>query len=470
LLAPSTFRDALGFVVIVPLLWAAVRKGPRDTATVSLIVSIFAAWGTLLECGPFAESSEDGLYVVLLIFVISISVPALALSAEVAARQRIEKKDKQRALESAVLWQATLQASTGGSLDELLHDCLKQICRVAGWGAAHVYLPDDPDDPKILLSASVWHFERDVLPAASLEKIGVDRKRGQGLPGRIWSTGKPVWVPDISKCDQPDRKHILLENGYKAAFGFPVFSEGKLLAILEFFTNERRQPDCNLLCIVQSIGEQLGRVIERKRAQDQEAAMHTAMDALTLAIYFTDGNGRIVYLNRAASQQIEAHRGFYVEQGRLIPSSEAVRPIFRHALRAAAAHSLDPEARNMIVPLPIKEDGGLIAVVLSLAGGELRSLNETAVAAVAILVQDASTATLSTAAAFAELYGLTDGELRLLRAMAPDTSLKDTAGCLGVSEATVKTHLQHIFGKTHTSKQSELLALLSRYTPPLDLQ
>ena len=40
-------RDPLGFLAILPLLWAALRRGPRNTATVALILASFAIWGTM---------------------------------------------------------------------------------------------------------------------------------------------------------------------------------------------------------------------------------------------------------------------------------------------------------------------------------------------------------------------------------------------------------------------------------------
>jgi DNA-binding CsgD family transcriptional regulator len=38
---------------------------------------------------------------------------------------------------------------------------------------------------------------------------------------------------------------------------------------------------------------------------------------------------------------------------------------------------------------------------------------------------------------------------------------------LGISEVTVRTHLQHIYAKTGTSKQTELLNLVRNAIPPL---
>jgi DNA-binding CsgD family transcriptional regulator len=43
---------------------------------------------------------------------------------------------------------------------------------------------------------------------------------------------------------------------------------------------------------------------------------------------------------------------------------------------------------------------------------------------------------------------------------------KETADMLGVSEPTVRTHLQNIFSKTGTSRQADVLRLLHSATPP----
>jgi DNA-binding CsgD family transcriptional regulator len=41
------------------------------------------------------------------------------------------------------------------------------------------------------------------------------------------------------------------------------------------------------------------------------------------------------------------------------------------------------------------------------------------------------------------------------------------AEALGIGEATVKTHLQHLFAKTDTSRQAELVKLVAGFANPL---
>ena len=69
--------------------------------------------------------------------------------------------------------------------------------------------------------------------------------------------------------------------------------------------------------------------------------------------------------------------------------------------------------------------------------------------------------------AFARLYSLTGGELRVLLALAQGLGAKEAADMLGIGEPTVRTHLQRLFSKTGTSRQAELLQLLQSSAPPV---
>ena len=92
LIEQTAYRDPLGFLAILPLLWAALRCGPRETATAALIISGFAVWGTMARGGPFAGATLNVSFMLLLMFVISITVPSLALSADGTFRRRAEER------------------------------------------------------------------------------------------------------------------------------------------------------------------------------------------------------------------------------------------------------------------------------------------------------------------------------------------------------------------------------------------
>jgi PAS domain S-box-containing protein len=86
----SEYTSPLGFLAILPLFWAALWRNPRDTATVALILTGFAIWATLRSAGPFGHIGLNESFLLLLTFMISVSVPSLALSADVTMRRRVE--------------------------------------------------------------------------------------------------------------------------------------------------------------------------------------------------------------------------------------------------------------------------------------------------------------------------------------------------------------------------------------------
>jgi two-component sensor histidine kinase len=81
-------RGPLAFLAVLPLMWAALDRDQRDTATVAAILSCFAVWGTVLENGPFVQTNVNDSFLLLLAFMIGTVVPSLALSADITERKR----------------------------------------------------------------------------------------------------------------------------------------------------------------------------------------------------------------------------------------------------------------------------------------------------------------------------------------------------------------------------------------------
>lgn len=60
----------------------------------------------------------------------------------------------------------------------------------------------------------------------------------------------------------------------------------------------------------------------------------------------------------------------------------------------------------------------------------------------------------------ARLYAFTPAETRVLEALLEGRTIGSAARTLGIGESTVKTHLQHMFDKTDTRRQIDLVRLL----------
>jgi signal transduction histidine kinase/integral membrane sensor domain MASE1 len=90
-LAPfRTKTYPLEFVFIPVLLWAAFRFGPREAATVLLVLSGFAIAGTLRGVGPFASGTENEALLLLQAFMVTMGVTILPVATLVWDRRRVE--------------------------------------------------------------------------------------------------------------------------------------------------------------------------------------------------------------------------------------------------------------------------------------------------------------------------------------------------------------------------------------------
>jgi len=236
---------------------------------------------------------------------------------------------------------------------------------------------------------------------------------------------------------------------------------------------------------VQSIAEQLGRILERQRGQQQQReavaisdalnlttirsnALEATLNGLSSGVYLTDRHGRIVYMNRAAKRQIDTSNAICVANNRLAPTDRMARLALARAIDEAIGDEADLPTSGFTIALPGTDNAGLIATVLPLAHGEPQSSCGAILGMAAIFVQDPVVIPPFPGEAFAKLYGLTKSELSMLLAMTPGLSVKEAAEMLGIGENTAKTHLQHIHSKTGTSKQTELIRLFMSSIPPVN--
>ena len=173
-------------------------------------------------------------------------------------------------------------------------------------------------------------------------------------------------------------------------------------------------------------------------------------------------------MNRAAEHQVRTSNAIRVTNNHLAPIDRMARLALAKAIDEATGDEADLPTSGFTIALPGADNAGLIATILPLARGERQSIRGAFSGMVAIFVQDPVVMPPFPGEAFAELYGLTRSELRVLLAMAPGLSVKEAAEMLGIGENTAKTHLQHIHSKTGTSKQTELMRLFMSSTPPVN--
>ncbi len=143
---------------------------------------------------------------------------------------------------------------------------LRIVCETQNWECGRYFHRDKNAD--LLRFREFW-----TLPGSNLETFiarsrGITYSQGMGLVGRVWGSGKPLWMEDITK-DVRVRPHGLSDGtGLHGTFMFPLMAEGQIVGVCTFLCREVREPDERLLEAIRVIGSQIGQFVQRKEAEE----------------------------------------------------------------------------------------------------------------------------------------------------------------------------------------------------------
>jgi PAS domain S-box-containing protein len=151
------------------------------------------------------------------------------------------------------------------TIEEAAPRILRAIGECLGWDVGVLWRVDR--EGQALRCVELWHTASIEIPEFESVSREFTFAPGLGLPGRVWSSLKPEYIPDVVPDENFPRGSIAEREGLHAAFGFPILLGGELVGVIEFFSREIRQPDQELLNMLGTIGSQIGQFIERKRAE-----------------------------------------------------------------------------------------------------------------------------------------------------------------------------------------------------------
>jgi DNA-binding CsgD family transcriptional regulator len=209
----------------------------------------------------------------------------------------------------------------------------------------------------------------------------------------------------------------------------------------------------------------IGKVIDLHNAEATTLA--DTLDGMVAGMFLVDAQARIVHANASGHQLLRDGTVLKGPAGCLSAIDDQADQMLREVL--AAAHEGDAAIGGKGIAVPLTVNGGdrWIAHVLPLSAGTRRPAANSPGAAAAVFVCKAELELPSPLETLGALYKLTPAELRVLMAMVEVGGVPEVAPMLGISETTVKTHLQRIFDKTGSNRQADLVKLVAGYTSPL---
>ena len=193
---------------------------------------------------------------------------AVVLAGAVAiwlARLRVERE--RAAVLLALQGSVSRILNESQTLAEATPRLLRVIGEVLGWQLGAVWeVNPDRDRIRRIDTWSAAGFEAPEFEAASGEMAF---ERGHGLPGRVWETRQPMYVPDFREDPSYPRSGSARESGLRAAFAFPVRAGERVVGVIEFFATHFQEIDQQQLEMFSALGRQVGQFIERRRSDEQ---------------------------------------------------------------------------------------------------------------------------------------------------------------------------------------------------------
>ncbi|HUE89654.1 MAG TPA: helix-turn-helix transcriptional regulator [Vicinamibacterales bacterium] len=243
------------------------------------------------------------------------------------------------------------------------------------------------------------------------------------------------------------------------------------LSVISVSGSERRGPFCErdvallgpLVPHVRRALQLHRRLVAASRAADD---LSSAIDQLSRAVLLIDAEGRVTFMNRAASRLIAMRDGLTVEQGALRAASASdtmrLRSTVAEAVRTSSGFGFG--AGGM---LAIGRPSGRRALSLLVCPVSQRRTLFPGVetAAAMVFVADPEQIAVPDEDTLRTLFGLTRAEAKLTRLLAQGESLMEAGERLGLRRETVRSRLKAIFEKTNTHSQGELVRLVLNGTP-----
>jgi phosphoserine phosphatase RsbU/P len=164
------------------------------------------------------------------------------------------------------------------SIEEASESLIRTVCEALGWDVGALWGLDI--ERSVLRCLATWRSPDS--KAAAFEELSARTmfRMGRGMPGRVWARGTPAWIPDVTRDTNFTRSEVAAADGLHGGFGVPIRRGRDVLGVIEFFAAESREPDDEVLEMMDAAGAQIGQFIERTETERELRASRAGLAQL----------------------------------------------------------------------------------------------------------------------------------------------------------------------------------------------
>jgi PAS domain S-box-containing protein len=151
------------------------------------------------------------------------------------------------------------------NISEALRAVIRAVCETQSWECGRYLRADDAAG--VLRLVEFWSVPDAAIQGFLAASQGFAYGPGVGMSGKVWQSGEPLWIADITKDARALTAIFKAESGIRGAFVLPVKAEGKTIGVFAFNSHEIHEPDAQLLAAMRAIGSQVGQFLQRKHGE-----------------------------------------------------------------------------------------------------------------------------------------------------------------------------------------------------------
>lgn len=185
----------------------------------------------------------------------------------VSDMRKVLAETKRSGRRLAAEYAVTRILAESATIKDATHGVLRVVGESLDWEIGMFWGLEQQD--QVLRFIDLWH-----APDVEADEFIQDSKdrtfaRGEGLVGRVWATGKSIWIPDV--CADPTfrRADMAARVGLHGAFAFPVSKGERLYGVIDCFTRTSREPDRETLEMAADLGIKVGLFVDRKWTEEE---------------------------------------------------------------------------------------------------------------------------------------------------------------------------------------------------------
>ena len=188
---------------------------------------------------------------------------------DISRRKAAEEERDQANARLSVQYAVARTLAEVRHLGEASGKIVQAICESVGWDFGDLWRVDA--DAGVLRCVDIWHapefHAHEFIDATQRTTI----PPGVGLPGRVWSSRKAFWIPEVGLDENFPRAALAAKGGLHSAFAFPIMLGNEVIGVMEFFSSGIHLPDDDLLSMLAALGAQIGSFIQREQLADRLA-------------------------------------------------------------------------------------------------------------------------------------------------------------------------------------------------------